>query len=595
MARNGVGVYSLPQAPFVAGTVISSTAVNSDFSDIANALTQSLAKDGQTVPTANLPMGTYRHTGVGNAVARTEYAAMGQVQDGAGIWCGTAGGTANALTLTPTPAITAYAAGQVFRFTAGASPNSGATTVAVSGLTAQAIQASGAALTSGQIAAGRQYQVVYDGTNFQLSAISAAPGTTASSLVQLDSSARLPAVDGSQLTGVNSGAATITAGENLADRDLIYQDTFNQRGGGADRWYKVDTDATAPVRISPRLGIALAAITSGNTGSAQVRPGRVSGFSGLTAGSPCWASGTAGILTQTEPAIPSSGTQNAVRLVGYAASTTELDFEPDAVTTFVAYNSALASASTLSVQHFTDSGARERIPHAYIAADLFSDTASATLNSGESNNRSTYAYRQLIPAASISTSGTSIKVRLKASTTENLTFTTCRIQEQAGAGNAWDFASAGVTVTFNGGTDGGTVTANSTLTSDAITFALDETKNYIVSFYISGSGANDGVSYRTTQSGWIGYEKVGSAADASATAPSGFSDSGQDVVGVEAILVNAGTRAEPVTIGSETINSAATDRVNFQFSDTSNANADTYTTATNRTGATRALIVEVTL
>ena len=166
--RNGAGTYNLPQAPFTPGTVISSTAVNSNFSDIANALTQSLANDGQTVPTANLPMGTYRHTGVGNAVARSDYAATGQVQDNAFAWCGTAGGTANALTLTPSPAITAYAAGQVFIFTAGASPNTGATTVAVSGLTAQAIQNAGAALTGGEIAALRQYQILYNGTAFQL-------------------------------------------------------------------------------------------------------------------------------------------------------------------------------------------------------------------------------------------------------------------------------------------------------------------------------------------------------------------------------------------------------------------------------------------
>jgi hypothetical protein len=115
-------------------------------------------------------MSGYRHTGVGNAVARNDYAAAGQVQDGDFIWCGTAGGTADALTLTPSPAITAYAAGQVFRFKAGASPNTGAATVAVSGLTAQTIQKAGSALASGDIAANQWYQLLYDGTQFQLSA-----------------------------------------------------------------------------------------------------------------------------------------------------------------------------------------------------------------------------------------------------------------------------------------------------------------------------------------------------------------------------------------------------------------------------------------
>jgi hypothetical protein len=54
MPRNGSGNYSLPQSPFVAGTVISSVAVNSDLSDIASALTASLARDGQSGMTGQL-------------------------------------------------------------------------------------------------------------------------------------------------------------------------------------------------------------------------------------------------------------------------------------------------------------------------------------------------------------------------------------------------------------------------------------------------------------------------------------------------------------------------------------------------------------
>lgn len=54
MPRNGTGTYSLPQAPFVAGTTISSAAVNSDLSDIATALTSSLPRDGQAGMTGAL-------------------------------------------------------------------------------------------------------------------------------------------------------------------------------------------------------------------------------------------------------------------------------------------------------------------------------------------------------------------------------------------------------------------------------------------------------------------------------------------------------------------------------------------------------------
>ncbi len=54
MPRNGTGSYSLPQPPFTPGAVIASTAVNSDLSDIAAALTGSVAADGQTTLTGQL-------------------------------------------------------------------------------------------------------------------------------------------------------------------------------------------------------------------------------------------------------------------------------------------------------------------------------------------------------------------------------------------------------------------------------------------------------------------------------------------------------------------------------------------------------------
>jgi microcystin-dependent protein len=56
MSRNGSGTYVLPEPAFVPNTAISSAAVNSDFSDIADALTDSLARDGQGGMTAVLPL-----------------------------------------------------------------------------------------------------------------------------------------------------------------------------------------------------------------------------------------------------------------------------------------------------------------------------------------------------------------------------------------------------------------------------------------------------------------------------------------------------------------------------------------------------------
>lgn len=178
MARNGSGTYTLPAGnPVVTGAVISSATHNSTMSDIANALTGSLAANGETTPTANLPMGAFKLTGLGAGVAATDSLNLAQAQAQASNWCGTAGGTANALTLSPNPAISAYAAGQVFRFKSGAAPNSAATTVAISGLATVAIQSGGAACAGGEILASQWYEIIVDAsaTSCQLQAINSVP------------------------------------------------------------------------------------------------------------------------------------------------------------------------------------------------------------------------------------------------------------------------------------------------------------------------------------------------------------------------------------------------------------------------------------
>jgi len=66
MSRNGSGTYVLPAGqPAITGTTISSSTFNTLTSDLASALTQSVAVDGQSVITANLPMAGFKFTGLG--------------------------------------------------------------------------------------------------------------------------------------------------------------------------------------------------------------------------------------------------------------------------------------------------------------------------------------------------------------------------------------------------------------------------------------------------------------------------------------------------------------------------------------------------
>ena len=80
MSRNGSGTYTLPVGnPVVTGTTISSTWANNTLTDIATALTGSLAADGQTTATGNLKMGANRITGLADGIAATDGATVSQI------------------------------------------------------------------------------------------------------------------------------------------------------------------------------------------------------------------------------------------------------------------------------------------------------------------------------------------------------------------------------------------------------------------------------------------------------------------------------------------------------------------------------------
>ena len=80
MSRNGQGQYILPAGnPVVTGTVITSTWANTTMSDIATALTNSIAADGQTVITGNLNIGNNRLTNLANGVDLQDAVTIGQI------------------------------------------------------------------------------------------------------------------------------------------------------------------------------------------------------------------------------------------------------------------------------------------------------------------------------------------------------------------------------------------------------------------------------------------------------------------------------------------------------------------------------------
>jgi hypothetical protein len=165
-ARDGNGNYNLPAGnPVQSGTTISSSWANGTLSDVASALTGSISRDGQSPATGNLAMGGYVLKNLGNGTLRNHSVNVGQIQDSSLNLLTSISGTD---TITATLAnLTSLVNGQIFNFKAVGS-NTGAVTININGIGAKAILSNGSALIAGNLQNGRFYQIIYDGTQFNL-------------------------------------------------------------------------------------------------------------------------------------------------------------------------------------------------------------------------------------------------------------------------------------------------------------------------------------------------------------------------------------------------------------------------------------------
>ena len=235
MSFNGSGVFNINTAgqPVVSGTVISATAFNALTADLATGLSTCLTKDGQTNPTANLPMANYKFTGMGAGSDATDSANLSQVQSTVVKLIGSVSG-ADTITGSMTPALTAYAAGQMFYFVA-AGDNTGAVTLNINSLGAKNVTKNGTtALAAGEIKSGQTVAVIYDGTRFQIvnPAVFNLTGFTGASNTGLGSGAGDSITTGTlnAFVGVNAGTAVTTGVSNAYvgyDAGAAYNASFN--------------------------------------------------------------------------------------------------------------------------------------------------------------------------------------------------------------------------------------------------------------------------------------------------------------------------------------------------------------------------------
>lgn len=94
MPFNGSGTYSLPAGnPVVTGTTISSSTTNNTNTDIATALSNCLTRDGQSTPSANLPMNAKKLTGLAAGTSAGDSVRYEQLTAAAALFLPLAGGT----------------------------------------------------------------------------------------------------------------------------------------------------------------------------------------------------------------------------------------------------------------------------------------------------------------------------------------------------------------------------------------------------------------------------------------------------------------------------------------------------------------------
>jgi hypothetical protein len=350
---------------------------DSEDDNFASGINLAINVAGGNVPTANLPMGGFKHTGAADGSARTDYATLGQVQVAASSYAVDSVG-ADAYAITLAPAIAAYTTGQVFRFYP-ATANTGAATLAVNGLAAKSIKKhKDVDLSDNDIKIGQIVEVVYDGTNMQMlsplygvvtqngaATFGADAGASDSYAVTLSPAPAVYVTGMSiyvKINTANTGAATINCNSlgaktikkrynsDLATGDLIANQIINLVYDGTNFqltsvygsvgdninstitqaahgfvagdilrfngtiYVKAQADSAANAQA---IGIVSAVVDVDNF--TITLSGKVTGLVGLTAGVVYFLSPlTAGLLTSTEP----TGASQISKLLFIADSTT---------------------------------------------------------------------------------------------------------------------------------------------------------------------------------------------------------------------------------------------------------------------------------
>lgn len=140
------------------------------------------------------------------------------------------------------------------------------------------------------------------------------------------------------------------------------------------------------------------------------------------------------------------------------------------------------------------------------------------LTTGSSPGWSGYTLRTRAIASALGGAGTKLRITCKAAA--GGTLSKSYVQVAAASGDAYDFSTTAVAVTWNAGSAGYTVGTNTTQLSDEISLTFDGSRDLVFSFYFSSLGniyPQTGASGRTNS---VEYYKAGD--DAATVDTSGY-------------------------------------------------------------------------
>lgn len=200
--RTGSNIFQQQSA---AAIPITDTLMDTEAQDMATAINNTLTRDGQNSPTADLPMGSFKHTGVANASARTHYGVVGQIQDGSYLYA--AGSGTDTITASLSPAVTAYANGMQVCIRAANANATTTPTLNLNGVGAVTItKVGGTALAVGDIVgSGHELLLRYNSTSTRFELLNP------SSAVSASTASALTGISGNSFPVAPMGRLTLTS------------------------------------------------------------------------------------------------------------------------------------------------------------------------------------------------------------------------------------------------------------------------------------------------------------------------------------------------------------------------------------------------